>query len=259
MKKKFFVLVMAVMMLAMILTSCIQNDISVKMKKDGTGSISATIGIKKDFYQNLKQMGSDPFEGKDTTEYTYEGTTYVAYTEITEYNSYEEMEKALLEMTYDTELAEYAQQVHDTETSGENEDFDINIEDTLIIPEQVETPTTEIDNHFFSYANIEKSSGIFYSSYTFNVVMNPQNNTGLDYNMNDVFKITLTVEMPGEITQFKNGKAEGNKITFDIADITESQEFAATCESNNTGVVIGIVVGLVVLVAGLFCFIKFKK
>ena len=89
--------------------------------------------------------------------------------------------------------------------------------------------------------------------------MNPQNNTGLDYNMNDVFKITLTVEMPGEITQFKNGKAEGNKITFDIADITESQEFAATCESNNTGVVIGIVVGLVVLVAGLFCFIKFKK
>ena len=63
MKKKIFALVMAVMMLAMILTSCIQNDISVKMKKDGTGSISATIGIKKDFYQNLKQMGSDPFEG----------------------------------------------------------------------------------------------------------------------------------------------------------------------------------------------------
>ena len=71
MKKKIFVLVMAVMMLAMMLTGCIQNDIGVKMNKDGTGSISATIGIEKDFYQNLKQMGSDPFEGKTTIEYTY--------------------------------------------------------------------------------------------------------------------------------------------------------------------------------------------
>ena len=95
MKKKIFALVMAVMMLAMMLTGCIQNDIGVKMNKNGTGSISATIGIEKDFYQNLKQMGSDPFEGKTTTEYTYEDSTYVAYTEVKEYSSYEEMEKAL--------------------------------------------------------------------------------------------------------------------------------------------------------------------
>ena len=98
MKKKIFALVMAVMMLATMLTGCIQNDIGVKMNKDGTGSISATIGIEKDFYQNLKQMGSDPFEGKTMTEYTYEDSTYVAYTEVKEYSSYEEMEKALLSM-----------------------------------------------------------------------------------------------------------------------------------------------------------------
>lgn len=259
MKKKIFVLIIAVMMLAMILTGCIQNDIGVKMNKDGTGSISATIGIKKDFYQDLKQMGSDPFEGKETIEYKYEGSTYVAYTEVTEYSSYEEIEKALLEMTYDSELTEYAQQIQNAEIDSGNEDIDINIDDTLIVPEHEETPTSETNNNFFSFVNIEKNSGIFYSSYTFNVVMNPQNNESLDYNVNDIFKITLTVEMPDEITHFKNGKVEGNKITFDIADITESQEFAATCESNNTGVVIGIVVGLVVLVTGLFCFIKFKK
>ena len=47
MKKKIFALVMAVMMLAMMLTGCIQNDIGVKMNKNGTGSISATIGIEK--------------------------------------------------------------------------------------------------------------------------------------------------------------------------------------------------------------------
>ena len=65
--------------------------------------------------------------------------------------------------------------------------------------------------------------------------------------------------MKKEITQSKGGKVEGNKITFDIADITESQEFAATCESNNTGTVIGIVAGLALVVAGIFFFIKFKK
>ena len=249
---------MAVAMLAMMLTGCIQNDIGVKMNKDGTGSISATIGIEKDFYQNLKQMGSDPFEGKTTTEYTYEDTTYVAYTEVKEYSSYEEMEKALLEMTYDTELIEDAQQSQDDEMNVENEDFDGNGEDIIVIP-NTEPAATETDNRIFSSVNIEKNSGIFYSSYTFNAVMNPQSNDGLDYDMNDAFKVTLTVEMPDEITQSKGGKVEGNKITFDIADVTESQEFAATCETNNTGVVIGIVVGLVVIVAGIFCLIKFKK
>jgi hypothetical protein len=258
MKKNILALVMAVALLAMMLTGCIQNDIGVKMNKDGTGSISATIGIEKDFYQNLKQMGSDPFEGKTTTEYTYEDTTYVAYTEVKEYSSYEEMEKALLEMTYDTELIEDAQQSQDTEMNGENEDFDGNGEDIIVIYD-TEPAAIETDNRIFSSVNIEKNSGIFYSSYTFNAVMNPQSNDGLDYDMNDAFKVTLTVEMPEEITQSKGGKVEGNKITFDIADVTESQEFAATCESNNTGVVIGIVIGLVVIVAGIFCFIKFKK
>ena len=258
MKKKIFALVMAVMMLALMLTGCIQNDIGVKMNKDGTGSISATIGIEKDFYQNLKQMGSDPFEGKTTTEYTYEDTTYVAYTEVKEYSSYEEMEKALLEMTYDTELIEDAQQSQDDEMNVENEDFDGNSEDIIVIP-NTEPAATETDNRIFSSVNIEKNSGIFYSSYTFNAVMNPQSNDGLDYDMNDAFKVTLTVEMPDEITQSKGGKVEGNKITFDIADVTESQELAATCVTNNTGVVIGIVVGLVVIVSGIFCLIKFKK
>lgn len=259
MKKKIFALVMAVMMLAMMLTGCIQNDIGVKMNKDGTGSVSATIGIEKDFYQNLKQMSSDPFEGKTTTEHTYEDTTYVAYTEVKEYSSYEEMEKALLEMTYDTELIEDAQQAQDAEMNEDSENFDGNGNDAIVLPDYEEPEAPAKDNHIFSSVNIEKNSGIFYSSYTFNAVMNPQSNDGLDYDMNEAFKVTLTVEMPEEITQSKGGKVEGNKITFDIADVTESQEFAATCESNNTGVVIGIVIGLVVIVAGIFCFIKFKK
>lgn len=247
MKKKIFALIMTVTLFAVMLTGCIQNDIGIKLNKDGTGSISAMIGIKKDFYENLKSLGSDPFEGKETTEYTYEDSTYVAYTEIKEYSSFEEIESALLEMTYETDFMEEAENPQEFETNNGE-----------LTPPIYEVETPEQDDHIFSSVNIEKNSGIFYSSYTFNAVMNPQSNDGLDYDMNDTFKVTLTVEMPEKITQSKGGTVDGNKITFDIADITESNELAATCESNNTGVMVGIAMALVLFAVGIFCLIKFK-
>lgn len=261
MKKKVFALLMSTIMLLSLLTGCIHQDMGVKMNKDGTGSITTTLGIEKDFYEQLKSMGSDPFEGKTVSEYQYDGSTYVSYAETKEYSSYEEMEKALLEMTYETEMLEDAQ---GTEVEGEhsveeesNDIFDITIEEEK---EDAPAPTTPAqDNHIFSSVNIEKNGGIFYSSYTFAAVLNPQNGDGLDYDLNETFKVTLTVEMPTEITGAKGGTVEGNKVVFDIADITATQELAATCEENNTGLVIGIVIGLVVLVAGAVCLIKFKK
>ena len=258
MKKKVFALLMSTIMLLSLLTGCIHQDMGVKMNKDGTGSITTTLGIEKDFYEQLKSMGSDPFEGKTVSEYQYDGKTYVSYAETKEYSSYEEMEKALLEMTYETEMLEDAQgtEVEDEHSVEEesNDIFDITIEE-----EKENAPAPAQDNHIFSSVNIEKNGGIFYSSYTFAAVLNPQNGDGLDYDLNETFKVTLTVEMPTEITGAKGGTVEGNKVVFDIADITATQELAATCEENNTGLVIGIVIGLVVLVAGAVCLIKFKK
>ena len=261
MKKKVFALLMSTIMLLSLLTGCIHQDMGVKMNKDGTGSITTTLGIEKDFYEQLKSMGSDPFEGKTISEYQYDGSTYVSYAETKEYSSYEEMEKALLEMTYETEMLEDAKgtEVEDEPSVEEesNDIFDITIEEEK---EDAPAPTTPAqDNHIFSSVNIEKNGGIFYSSYTFAAVLNPQNGDGLDYDLNETFKVTLTVEMPTEITGAKGGTVEGNKVVFDIADITATQELAATCEENNTGLVIGIVIGLVVLVAGAVCLIKFKK
>jgi hypothetical protein len=200
----------------------------------------------------MKAMDSDPFEGKSVTEYQYDGKTYVAYAETKEYASYEEMEQALLDMTYETEMLEDAQ---DPETEDTAEDVVGVIDDDA----QPQVPAPATDDRIFSSVNIEKNSGIFYSSYTFNAVLAPQNGDGLEYDLNEMFKVTLSVEMPAEITSTKGGTAEGNKVIFDIADITEPQELAATCETNNTGLVIGIAIGLVVLMAGLVCLLKHKK
>ena len=90
-------------------------------------------------------------------------------------------------------------------------------------------------------------------------MLNAQSNENADYDMNDTFKVTLSVEMPCEITDSQGGTAEGNKIVFDIADITESQELSATCEENHTGAVIGITLAVVALVIGLVFLFKAKK
>ena len=248
MKKTLAILLSAVMLIVM-LTGCIHQDMGVKMNKDGTGSIATTLGIEKDFYDQLVSMGSDPFEGKTTTEYEYDGSTYVSYAERKEYSSYEEMEQALLDMTYETELIEDPQE--DTSDNGEVDGVIDAAVDTEEAPAQ--------DNHIFSSVSIEKDSGIFQSTYTFHAVLNAQSNENPDYDMNDTFKVTLSVEMPYEITDSKGGTAEGNKIVFDIADITESQELSATCEENHTGAVIGITLAVVALVVGLVFFFKSKK
>ena len=227
MKKKVFALLMSTIMLLSLLTGCIHQDMGVKMNKDGTGSITTTLGIEKDFYEQLKSMGSDPFEGKTVSEYQYDGKTYVSYAETKEYSSYEDMEKALLDMTYETKLVEDAQNAETEDEPIEKEDGNIDgVFDVVIGDEEKEetkdetpAPTTPAqDNHIFSSVNIEKNGGIFYSSYTFAAVLNPQNGEGLDYDLNETFKVTLTVEMPTEITGAKGGTVEGNKVVFDIAD-----------------------------------------
>ena len=145
MKKAMAILLSAVMMIVM-LTGCIHQDMGVKMNKDGTGSITTTLGIEKDFYDQLVSMGSDPFEGKTTTEYEYDGTTYVSYAESKEYSSYEEMEQALLDMTYETELIEDAQE--DTNDDGE-------VDGVIDVAAEAEEAPAQ-DNHIFSSVSIEK-------------------------------------------------------------------------------------------------------
>ena len=249
MKKKAISLLLCTVMLLCMLTGCIHQDTGVKMNSDGTGSVTTRLGIAKDFYEQLKEAGSDPFEGKSVTEYQYDGTTYVSYSETKEYASYADMEKALLAMTYETDIIEDAQ---NAEGQPEVQPDEISSAGDMEV-----TPAK--DNHIFSSVKIDRNRGIFYSSYTFKAVLNPQKAEGEEYDPNEAFKVTLSVEMPGKITDTKGGTPDGNKIVFDIADITESQELAAASEENHNGVVIGMVVGLVVLAGGLFCVVKLKR
>jgi len=239
-------LLMAIVCMFAMLTGCVQQDIGVAINADGTGTVSATIGIEEDAYNQLVGMGSDIFEGKETSTYEHDGKTYVSYTETKSYENYEDIEKALLEMTYESDVFD-----------GLNtEDFET--EDAEESAEAAEPAP------IFKSVSIDKSSGLFYSNYTFKAEMNPQEiSDSEDIEMDlpidtDSFRMTFTVTMPSDITQANGATIEGNKAVFEIDDITEAQEFSVVCEQNNVAAVIVIIVVLVI-VLGLFFFLTKRK
>ena len=244
--KKHIMLLMAIVCMFAMLTGCVQQDIGVAINADGTGTVSATIGIEEDAYEQLVGMGSDIFEGKETSTYEHDGKTYVSYTETKSYENYEDIEKALLEMTYESDVFD-----------GLNtEDFET--EDAEESAEAAEPAP------IFKSVSIDKSSGLFYSNYTFKAEMNPQEiSDSEDIEMDlpidtDSFRMTFTVTMPSDITQANGATVEGNKAVFEIDDITEAQEFSVVCEQNNVVAVIVIIVVLVI-VLGLFFFLTKRK
>ena len=116
--KRIAILLLSALTLLTLLTGCIHEDFGIKLNADGTGSVSARIGIDKDVYNQALGMGAELFGDSEAepTEYEYKGKTYVSVTETTEYASFDELKQALLDLTYETE--ELAQ-LNDLESAGE--------------------------------------------------------------------------------------------------------------------------------------------
>ena len=171
-------------------------------------------------------------------------TTYMTVSETTECSSYAEIKEKLLELTYNTDkLDEYE--------AAPQEESDPS-EYTLYTPEAAKK-----DDHIFSSVDIERTTGIFYSVYTFRATVNPQESD--NEQLNGAVKLTITVNMPDKITQSKGGKTDGRTIVFDFDGLNETNEIAAVSEVNHYGVVIGIICGLIVIAAVFLFVIKRKK
>lgn len=247
--KKILTLVMCTFMLVVTLTSCVAEDIGITLNSDGTGKLALTMGIKEDYYDMMPSAdGEGIFEGKETSEVIIDGEKYIAITETTEYGSYEEIEQALLKLTYNTEEIEDAvdENAEDTEDTDETVDAEL---------EEIPTNTEELP--IFKSVEIEKNAGLFYTNYTFKAKLNPMP-TSTEYDVNDMMKLSVTLEMPEEIAQASGGTVEGKTVTFNIEDLTNETELSAACEANNYVVIISIVVVLL-LVLGLFFFLTKKK
>lgn len=60
----------------------------------------------------------------------------------------------------------------------------------------------------------------------------------------------------GNITQVKGGVVEGNTVTFEIEDLTQENELAVYADSNNIGVIIGIILAMAVVLGAAFIILR---
>ena len=251
--KKIIAIILSVVTLSLCLTGCVYEDLSVKLNKNGTGSVSATVGLKKEFVDQM-MGGQNPFEGKETQEIEYDGDKYIAYTETKEYASFEEIEKALAEMTYET--GGFGE-MPDMDDDEDNDSFyaidEINSSDgELVLNTTVTETPAETDDHIFKSVNITKDG----SKYIFDAVLNPLTGDYQGYDMSDIFKVSVSVEMPAKISAYKNGTVDGNKITFDLSDMSTETGLYAECK---TASVVPVVICGVLVVACLAAFIVLRK
>lgn len=102
-----------------------------------------------------------------------------------------------------------------------------------------------IDQTLFENVTISENKGIFYNSYRFMAMTKPQETDA---------ELKLTVTMSGNPSGVRNGIIEGNQAVFPVSDLSETIELAAEFEENNIGVIIGIIIVLVAVMA-VFMFI----
>lgn len=237
MKNRIIALLLLTIAALTLLTGCMRSDIDVNIAADGTGSVGVAFGINENYYNSILEYGNNPFEGKETVLLQDGDNTYVCVVENTEYNSYEEIEAALLALEYNTDLYEDPEPDADT------------------------VPTEDL--HIFKDVSISRKNGVFYNSYTFKASINPQSVSGYEdvlqgVGINDVYKVALTVTLPDKITKAEGGEIEGKTVRFVVDDITEEAEFVAQSEATNFVVIIGAIAVLVLTII-IFLFLSKKK
>ena len=196
--KKFFAIILAAVTLTLCLTGCVYEDLNVKLNKAGTGNIATTVGLKKDFVDQMLG-GQNPFEGKETQEIEVDGDKYIAYTETKDYASFEEIEKALADLTYDTgDFGDTTEPVNDEteDVIAEPADSEDSAGDFFLTDPVEETPAVNSDDHIFKSVEITKDG----SKYVFDAVLNKVEGQVQGYDMSDVFKVSISVEMPAKIS-----------------------------------------------------------
>lgn len=101
----------------------------------------------------------------------------------------------------------------------------------------------------FKDINVSESKGLFYNSYTFKATTNIADSSE---------PYTITVTMPGSVTQAKDGEVKDNTVIFKIDNFSQENEIVAYSDSNNIGVVVGILTVLVIILVAFVYFTKKK-
>ena len=238
--KRVIAVILSTFALSGMLSGCVYQGIDVKLNKNGSGNVAVTIGLKKDFVDQLSSLGkSAPFEGKETFEKEVGGEKYIAYTETKEYETLDELQAALSEMKYNSDDAEKMwgdENLPVVESDEESDDDETAVEDYRV----------------FKSVEIKKDG----SKYIFCAVPNVIGGSMSGYDVDELFRADMTLEMPGKIKAYKNGTVDGKTITFDLSKATDDSEFYAECKVPS---MVPAFIGIGLAAAAAVAFIVLKK
>jgi hypothetical protein len=206
MKEKFRTTAILVMILAvmMIMTGCIELELGVKINEDETGSLIGVIAYHEDFINYVRENGGeDPLEGENAKLEEIDGENYYVIRKETETISFDELEQTLMSQLPEELFRPFSE----GEETGE-EEF---------------TP-------LFESVKIEKTIKDNVSTFVFEAVTSKQEipeetDEEIDIELppfNQIFRFSITVQMPGEIKEVEGGEQGGNAVTFEIKDFTSS-------------------------------------
>lgn len=217
--KKRIIAYSLLLLITLLLTGCLKQSVAVEMKKNGKGSVVSTLFVEEQTYQELLKAGNDPFNGEETEVSESDGYTWRSCTERVTCKSYEEIEDALLDLRFRVDLID-----DPTLTYG--------IEPTPI----------------FSEVHVEKESTLFVNTYSFRATINPQSVSTEDYDITEIYKLSLTVDIPGKGHSIEGGTLDDGVATFEIESVAEESTYEVVTTQRRWGMTALVVIMLIAAV-----------
>ena len=238
----------------MVFTGCVRSGVGVTIEENDTGTVEISVGINEKYYESMmaQEGAEDIFDGKETAKLTDGDDSYICMVEHKQFKNLDELKTILTELEYDFADQEGTGSV--MEEAGLDESFEE--EDDLWIDDNTETSEAEeetTDNsRIFKSVDVVHNTSLIGDNYRLSLVtmpheMNDDELSMLGMDTGDMFKLSVAVTMPGEVTA-EGAEINGNTATFTITDLDEEHLLNVESETIDIAGIVAVGIAIIVLI-----------
>ena len=260
----------------MICTGCMRSGVGIVIEENDTGAVEISVGINEKYIDAIMAQtgGVAPFEGQTTATLTDGEDSYICIVEHKQFTSLDELKTILLELEYDFDALDGDASAMDDIMPDESIDIDIGFnsdekDDVWISASGEEIyvgndKSAEEENYkIFKSAEITHESSFLVDTYHFTVTtmpheMNTNNLAMLGISGDDLFKLVVTVTMPGTITA-EGAQINENTAAFTISNLNEEQVLTAESSAVNATGMIAVGIAIIVIIIILILIFSRRK
>lgn len=207
--------------LIFICSGCMRMDIGVEIKEDGTASMSAKMSIEESVYNMLSGFGTTPSEDSDM------------------------------------DLSEFVKETIDgTNYYSYTETKEFNSYDDLIV--ELKSLEATDENNLFEHVNVVAEKGEKYTFALKTAVVEAPSDGGMEIPDNWLV-VTMTVKMPGEVTDTNGEILEDGSVRFDMTDFTSNTEYFVHSKTSSPLSLFPLIMILSTIVFALIILIKIME